>query len=309
MRVELYVPGNNAPYFIPPWPDTLAYVDSVYDAILYAEDIDGDSLFFSFLQNPAWLLMLIEGQTARLQGAPEVNDTGYNQVSVMVTDNRGGSDTLNWTIHVPYSPPPVNNLPYFSGVWPDTVTVYRDSTYTWDFLFQDIDNDTLFVQAGEIGVPGMALLPGSGVGEVTANVTGSPTDTGWYEAVVAVKDEHGAQGTLQFTVHVDFTTGVEPIPGLPTEYALEQNYPNPFNPVTVIRYALPQASEVNLTVYNLLGQEIEILVNEYQPIGTYEASFNASALPSGIYFYRLTATVTAGQAGSYTQTQKMVLQK
>ena len=153
----------------------------------------------------------------------------------------------------------------------------------------------------------MALLPGSGVGEVTATATGNPTDTGWYTALVSVKDEHGAVGQLQFTVYVDFVTGVEPIPGIPTEFTLSQNYPNPFNPVTIIRYALPQASEVNLTVYNLLGQEIEILVNEHQPIGTYEVSFDASILPSGIYFYRLIATATAVQAGAFIETKKMVL--
>ena len=303
LHVELYVPGNNAPYFIPPWPDTLAYVDSLYDVMLYAEDIDGDSLYFSWLAKPSWLAMLDVMGTARIQGTPAISDTGYHPVSVMVDDNRGGSDTLNWTIQVINIPPPVNNLPQFVGSWPDTLVVYRDSTYNWDFLFQDIDGDTLFTIPGDIGVPGLTLLPGSGVGEVTAIVTGSPTDTGWYTALVSVKDEHGALGTLQFVVHVDFVTSVEPLPGIPTAYSLAQNYPNPFNPVTTIEYSLPHAGVVELKIYNLLGQEVEVLVNnEYQPIGVYEVSFDASILPSGIYFYRL-------QAGSYTQTQKMVLQK
>src|SRR3989338_2876012 len=281
LHVELYVPGNNAPYFIPPWPDTLAYVDSVYDAILYAEDIDGDSLYFDWLTKPSWLAMLDVMGTARIQGTPAISDTGYHPVSVMVDDNRGGSDTLNWIIQVINIPPPVNNIPQFVGSWPDTLVVYRDSTYNWDFLFQDIDGDTLFAIPGDIGVPGLTLLPGSGVGEVTAIVTGNPTDTGWYTVLVSVKDEHGGQGQLQLIVHVDFPTSVEPLPGIPTEFSLEQNYPNPFNPVTIIRYALPHNTEVNLTIYNLLGQEVEILINEYQPAGTYEASFNASALPSG----------------------------
>ena len=169
-------------------------------------------------------------------------------------------------------------------------------------MFQDIDGDTLFTIPGDIGVPGLTLLPGSGVGEVTATVTGNPTDTGWYTALVSVRDEHGAQGQLQFTVHVDFVTGVEPIPGLPTDYELSQNYPNPFNPVTIIRYALPNTSLVQLVVYDLIGQEVTTLVNEELPPGRYETQFLGSNLPSGVYFYQL-------RAGTYLETKKMVLQK
>ena len=209
---------------------------------------------------------------------------------------------MNWTIQVINIPPPVNNLPQFVGSWPDTVTVYRDSTYSWDFLFQDIDGDTLFTIPGDIGVPGLTLLPGSGVGEVTAIVTGNPTDTGWYTALVSVRDEHGGQGQLQFTVHVDFVTGVESGPGIPTEYALSQNYPNPFNPVTVIRYELPNTSLVQLVVYDLIGQEVTTLVNEELPPGRYETQFLGSNLPSGVYFYQL-------RAGTHFETKKMVLQK
>lgn len=303
IQVEVYTPVNHAPQFVPPFPDTLAVVDSVYSVMLYAEDIDGDTLNFSWTTKPTWLVMVETSiSNVHIQGIPSISDTGFHQASVIVSDNKGGSDTYSWTIHVLYSPPPVNNLPQFAGTWPDTVTVYRDSSYAWDFLFQDADGDTLYSIPGAVGVPGLTLLPGQGVGEVTANVTGTPTDTGWYEAVVAVKDEHGAQGSLHFTVHVDFPTSVEPLPGIPTEFGLNQNYPNPFNPVTTIRYQLPQATEVNLAVYNLLGQEIEMLVNEYQPMGIYEASFDASRFPSGTYFYRL-------QAGNYIQTKKMILLK
>ena len=105
-----------------------------------------------------------------------------------------------------------------------------------------------------------------------------------------------------FTVYVDFVTGVEPIPGLPTDYELSQNYPNPFNPVTIIRYALPNTSLVQLVVYDLIGQEVTTLVNEELPPGRYETQFLGSNLPSGVYFYQL-------RAGTYLETKKMVLQK
>jgi len=300
---EFSLKVNRKPHFMPPPPPTHAWVDSSYQVQLNVEDVDDDTVSFSWLTKPSWLTFLTEGITnVVLQGVPGINDTGYHPIAVLADDGFGGLDTLSWVIQVELYVPPVNNLPYFSGTWPDTVVVYRDSSYTWNFLFQDIDGDTLVTQAGEVGVPGLLLLPAMGISQVTAQVTGLVTDTGWYEAIVSVNDEHGAQGQLQFTVYVDFVTSVEPIPGIPTEFSLEQNYPNPFNPVTIIRYELPHSTEVNLTIYNLLGQEIEILVNEYQPAGTYEASFNALALPSGTYFYRL-------QAGKFVQTKKMVLLK
>jgi len=74
---------------------------------------------------------------------------------------------------------------------------------------------------------------------------------------------------------------------VPSEYHLSQNYPNPFNPSTKIRFAVPTGSDVKLTVYNILGQQIEVLVNSFRNAGTYEVTWNASNLSSGIYIYRL----------------------
>ena len=75
----------------------------------------------------------------------------------------------------------------------------------------------------------------------------------------------------------------------PSVFSLEQNYPNPFNPSTKIKFSIPQSSDVVLKVYDILGNEIETLVNEEKPAGKYEVEFNASDLPSGVYFYRLKA--------------------
>jgi predicted extracellular nuclease len=89
---------------------------------------------------------------------------------------------------------------------------------------------------------------------------------------------------------------------LPVQYALAQNYPNPFNPSTVIVYDLPSAGFVALKIYNILGQEVETLVNEIQTPGRYTVRFSGTTLPSGVYFYRL-------QSGAFSQVKKMLLVK
>jgi hypothetical protein len=90
--------------------------------------------------------------------------------------------------------------------------------------------------------------------------------------------------------------------GIPTNFALYQNYPNPFNPATTITYDLPVKSNVKLIVYNILGQEVATLVNGEQEAGRYNVKFDASGLPSGVYFYKL-------EAGKYVEIKKMILMK
>ena len=93
----------------------------------------------------------------------------------------------------------------------------------------------------------------------------------------------------------------------PTTFALEQNYPNPFNPATTIRYALPEAATVRLTVFNVLGERVATLVNGKQDAGFYEASFEATRFATGVYFYRIDALGASGER--FQETRKMLLIK
>jgi hypothetical protein len=102
---------------------------------------------------------------------------------------------------------------------------------------------------------------------------------------------------------------------LPKEYALLQNYPNPFNPATTISYSLPKTANVSLRIFNTLGQEVTLLVNEQKSPGQYQTTWNAD-VPSGLYFYRLQARpISGGQAGGgsigsdpgFVETKKMIL--
>lgn len=88
----------------------------------------------------------------------------------------------------------------------------------------------------------------------------------------------------------------------PISFALAQNYPNPFNPLTVIKYSLPVASDVELSVYNIIGQKVETMIFQKQSAGTYQVEWDASGFTSGIYFYHI-------QAGSFRDSKKMILLK
>ncbi|MBN8583847.1 MAG: T9SS type A sorting domain-containing protein [Ignavibacteria bacterium] len=113
----------------------------------------------------------------------------------------------------------------------------------------------------------------------------------------------GNNGTIVRTQNGGNFVGVNPAGNeIPETFSLNQNYPNPFNPSTRISFDIPVASFVNLTVYNILGKDVKILVNENLNAGKFEAEFDAADLPGGIYFYRL-------NAGKYTETRKMILVK
>jgi len=100
-------------------------------------------------------------------------------------------------------------------------------------------------------------------------------------------------------------TMIQPLPDeslLPAEFTLTQNYPNPFNPTTVINYSVPVTGTVVLKIYNMLGVEVATIVNGVQDPGYKSVVWNASGMPSGIYFYKLTA-------GSFTDVKKLLLMK
>ena len=101
-------------------------------------------------------------------------------------------------------------------------------------------------------------------------------------------------------IYFDQPTGVKDQDTFDAGYSLSQNYPNPFNPTTKISWQLPSGCWQTLKVYDVLGNETAVLVDEYSAAGSYEAEWNAGNLPSGVYFYQL-------RAGDFIQTKKMIL--
>lgn len=156
---------------------------------------------------------------------------------------------------------------------------------------------------------------------VTREVQQSVTPGEWQELIFEF--DSPSSGLIKMVIFPNFLTAGSPLDGswyfddlirtravdtsaedelLPNSFALDQNHPNPFNPTTVINYSIDQAGPVSLKVFNLLGQEVATLVDQFQPAGAYESTFDAGSLPSGTYLYRITA-------GNNTQVRKMMLLK
>jgi len=109
--------------------------------------------------------------------------------------------------------------------------------------------------------------------------------------------------TMSVSVVIDLTVGIDDESNIPKEFFVNQNYPNPFNPATTIKFGLPQEATVDLRVYDVLGREVAVLINqELKSAGTYNYQFNANQLASGTYIYRL-------QANEKVQIKKMLLLK
>ena len=141
--------------------------------------------------------------------------------------------------------------------------------------------------------PSNPLLPFNGV----------ITDGAWKIAMTdtATGDTGVLTGWCLILTFTCPTGGIQTVE-IPNTYRLYHNYPNPFNPVTKIRYGLPKNGNVKLTVYDELGKEVKVLVDGYQQANTYEAVFDATSLPSGVYYYKL-------EAEGFSDTKKMVIVK
>ncbi len=123
----------------------------------------------------------------------------------------------------------------------------------------------------------------------------------WHVWILDEFTKVSSQDTFSFVFHTD-PVSVKDLPSTPHAYKLEQNYPNPFNPTTTIQYNLHQPGFVNLKIFNILGVEVAVLVNEQQPSGRHEIQWDAHDIGSGIFLYKLTS-------GGHTQTKKMLLLK
>jgi len=186
------------------------------------------------------------------------------------------------------------------------INTYNNNTVNW--LVGNIDEDPLFVGNGNYPY---SLSSGSpcidaGNPDTTYNDPEDPNNPGFalWPAMGTLRNDMGAYGGpnaaswIIVGIEDDETEELQ----TPTEFELSQNYPNPFNPSTTIQYSIKERASVEIILYDILGRQVVVLVNEEQDAGYYKIDFNAGRLASGIYFYRLLAK-------DFVETKKMVLLK
>ncbi|HSD64271.1 MAG TPA: aryl-sulfate sulfotransferase [Ignavibacteriaceae bacterium] len=219
--------------------------------------------------------------------------------------------------------------------FPDTTYCYRSFKYDWDTQFFTSDKDSLnfgIVQVGGSATVSFDFTNNSSAqvkinsvyyrdsqfslvqqlpivipsqGSVSLSVKFTPEEEGAFFSVIHLRSQTPGQRIAKVINLIGYTDsvymGINDLNN-PVEFSLSQNYPNPFNPVSRIRYSIPKNSFVKLQVFDILGKEIDVLVNKEQAAGNYEVEFNGSNLASGIYFYRI-------NAGKFNSVKKMLLLK
>ena len=241
--------------------------------------------------------LAFDAATRTISGTPaEVSEQTVVEVTYTATDGAGATAALTFSITV--------NLPLSFGGFAGKVipTASHDGAEIRAFVVgvgQRVEDLVLPAGTGGTAPHTYSLSPALPAGlsfdAATRTISGTPMAEAEPVYTYAVTDANGASATMQ-------------IQTLPAVFALANNYPNPFNPVTTIHYALPEATDVKLTVYNVVGQPVRTLVAEHQNAGRYVVEWDATndsghSLSSGMYFYRLQA------GGEFHAVKKMLLLK
>jgi len=241
---------------------------------------------------------------SKLTGSVFTWTPGYDQgrplsytLEFTVTDQGGLSVTKSIIVKVNN----VNRAPVFTAeLAPYTeVQVHvapNPVFYTFQYEAEDLDGD-------ELSFSLVSNPAGSSITEDGLFSWAPTVDQAGKSFVVTVQVTDGTTATLSNQVISASATivGVD-VEEMPTEFSLSQNYPNPFNPTTSIRFGIPNESHVKLTVFNILGQEVAMLVNKQMSSGFHNVNFDASKLNTGMYIYRI-------EAGSFVSVKKMLFVK
>jgi hypothetical protein len=216
----------------------------------------------------------------------------YNGTDTLINYKIDGKQRANTTISVT----PVELVSFTASVdknnislkWNTATEINNTGFYVERGSINNSNGETIFSQIGFVKGAGNSTIPSN------YSFSDKLSNPGIYYYRLKQIDNNGSF-KYNSPVEVNFQQIVN-------GYYLGQNYPNPFNPSTIIAYSLPQASNVKLSVFNALGQQVKVVENVYKNAGNYQVTLNATDLNSGIYFYKI-------EAGKFSQIRKMILVK
>jgi len=295
---------------LPPLPEVndVGFISSVLDTLQATYDIDMARIYCCGLSNGGIM-------TYRLLGEIGERFAAFASVSGTLTDLTASyyDQTGQWPIlHMHGTADPVVNYNGDANLWSveETLKFWREK-------------NNCSLQADTLSLPNIVRFDKCTVEKISFsdcsddNILvfykvihgghswpGSPDDRDWDKPLNM--DINAGSVIWNFFKNYGLADSIDAIESkagsFPTNIKLSQNYPNPFNPLTTINYELPITRDVELNIYNLLGQKVSSLVQETQKAGKYKVQWDASALPSGVYYYQLVA-------GGFNEVKKMVLIK
>jgi hypothetical protein len=298
---------NDAPVIaeIPPVAfdedQTLVLAQNYFATYISDPDNPDSALTWTFIDTAA---VQVAQQGDSLHFSAKQDFFGSDSVLLIVSDGQL-ADSCWLRIEVT----PVNDAPYFSSQFPDSLVLETGSVDTLRLadLALDVDNaeaELLWTVSNGHWVL-VYLIENGPLVELTVPQNSTGRDTLQF----IVSDGYLCANRLLAVIIHPSTELVQPEPPIPEHFALAQNYPNPFNPVTTIGYSLPLRSQVVLNIYNLRGEMVITLIHQDQPPGAYRVLWNGrdalgNRVCSGMYFYQLVAEAPGKR---FTQTRKMLL--
>jgi uncharacterized lipoprotein YddW (UPF0748 family) len=292
------IPEPHIPFIVSPGIDPPLQRDTVNLVWNYAEHAASYALEVS--ENPDFTSSMI------------VNIQNMTDTSYIITD-LVGQETYFWRVrsHNPTGSSDYSPVHSFTTGFPVAPTLASPATASQNLpltiTFEWNPEPTAESYRFMLGksrpiIPERLVLDSIGVADTFLVVSDLEYSTIYFWQVSALNEYGQSEWSPYWALRTAAPTSIAVDEEIPDQYLLSQNYPNPFNPSTQIRFQIPEATGVILKVYDMLGREVGELVNDYLSPGTYTVTFDAAALPSGMYIYQL-------RAGSFVENKRMIFVK
>jgi hypothetical protein len=300
---------DRPPAFVSMISDTTISEDQGFQYQCTAADPDGDSVWFSLKNGPEGLSL---SPTGVLNWKPSFTQAGDYRIIVSARDQELSMDAVG-KIHVLNTDRAPSPFDLRRPLDNDTVRLVLSTPirFVWSRSIDPDVDDTLRYTLHVWGPKLDTLIHSQSDTTLPANIKPYLQPSSAYRWGVTVYDGvmniHSVE-TFSFRTSEGITGSAELISEIPKNYYLEQSLPDPFNPMTTIRYALPERSYVKLTIFNMLGESLLVLVSGEKDAGVYDVTFDASDFTSGAYMFRLDAHPLAGnQSKDFVNTKKMFI--